>query len=501
MERSSFELLAGVAALAVALYYYLTSTFYFWRSRGVVGPNPELFFGNFKDVLFNKSHVSEYLMKLCQKYKDEPMFGIFARRTPILIVKDPEYVKNVLIKDFSAFCDRGVQIHEKIEPLSQHLLFLESERWKPLRANLSPTFTSGKLREMFYLLTECADHFEDFLETATAKNPEIECRDITAKFTTDVIGSCVFGLKMNALAEEESEFRRMGRKIFDISLLRMIKLRIKDAAPWLFSLLGPLMYDYELNGFFINTMAQTLKLRTESKVKRNDFVDLLLEIKKNPDKLHHVELTDTLITAQAFVFFAAGFETSSTTISNALYALALNQSVQDKLRDEIRVKLKENNGKLTFDSIKSMKYMHKVFNETLRKYPPAPTLIRCSMREYTFPGTNVTIPKGTRVWIPVYGIHHDPNNYADPETFNPERFDEENINERHPSCFLPFGDGPRNCIGARFANYQTKVGLATILKNYKVDVCNKTSIPYVINPRAFLLAPKDGIVLKFIKLP
>ena len=86
-------------------------------------------------------------------------------------------------------------------------------------------------------------------------------------------------------------------------------------------------------------------------------------------------------------------------------------------------------------------------SETLRKYPPAAALMRKSTEKYTFSGTNVTIPKGTQVWIPIHSIQRDSKYYPDPETFDPERFNEEFVTSRHPMLHLPFGDGPRNCIG------------------------------------------------------
>jgi cytochrome P450 family 6 len=85
--------------------------------------------------------------------------------------------------------------------------------------------------------------------------------------------------------------------------------------------------------------------------------------------------------------------------------------------------------------------------ETLRKYPPVTVLMRRSMSSYTFEGTNVSIPKNQRVWIPAYAIHRDPNIYPKPDVFDPERFTDEAVQSRHPMSYLPFGDGPRNCIG------------------------------------------------------
>ncbi|OXU29726.1 hypothetical protein TSAR_016158, partial [Trichomalopsis sarcophagae] len=500
MEFSAFEILTALALLFLAIYYYFTSTYDFWSSRHVEHPKPELFFGNFKKIMLGKSSLGDYLYEQYQYYKNEPMFGLYARRTPVLVVNDPEYIKDVLIKDFSSFSDRGMTIHEKVEPLNQHLFSLEPARWRPLRIKLSPTFTSGKLKEMFYLLAECGNSFETLIDNMVKKNPVIECRELTAKFTTEVIGICVFGLKAEAMTDGDSEFRKIGRKVFENSWMKFIKFRIRDAMPWLFNLLGPFFYDHEINGFFINLMKQTMEYRKKNNVRRNDFVDLLMDIKDDPSKVGDIEMTDALITAQAFVFFIAGFETSSTTISNALYELALNPSVQDKLREEIIEELANDNGSLKYETIKGMKYLHKVFCETLRKYPPVTVMMRKTMQPYTFSGTKVTIPKGMRVWIPAYAIQRDPAIYPDPDTFDPERFSEENIKQRHPSFYLPFGDGPRNCIGARFANYQSKIGIIQVLRNYKVEVCDKTCIPYVNDPRAFLLAPVGGIHLKFTKL-
>ncbi|XP_043471293.1 uncharacterized protein LOC122504303 [Leptopilina heterotoma] len=497
---ASIEILCIVAVILLFLYVYSSKNHDFWKTQGVKGPEPIPFLGNFKDVLLNRLAPGQLAKIFYDQFIDESMIGVYARSTPILILKDPELIKDVLIKDFNKFADRGLPLNEKIEPLSQNLLNLEPKRWRPLRKKLSPVFTSGKLREMFFLLLESGNHFETYLRKIVPKNKPIECRLLTSKFTMDVIGSCAFGIDINTLSDEENDFIRMGREIFDLDFWRSIKRKIRELAPGLFSLLGPIMKNKELDNFFTSLITDTMKFRKENNVVRHDFVDLLRYVKENPEKLDDIEMTDSLIAAQCFIFFAAGFETSSTTMSNALYELALNPSVQDKLRNEIQQVLNKSEGKLTYDNVKSMKYLHKVFQETLRKYPPATMLVRRASEKYTFSGTNVTIPKDTRVWVPVYAMHRDPKNYPNPELFDPERFEDEEINSRHAMVYLPFGEGPRNCIGARFAVFQTKIGLIKILQNYRVEDCEETPKPYVINPRAFLLAPIKGIYLKFIEI-
>ncbi|XP_076679139.1 putative cytochrome P450 6a14 [Andrena cerasifolii] len=497
---SYVEIFFGIAAVFFALYYYFTSTFDFWKIRGVHGPRPIPLFGNVKDVMFTRICMSDYLRKLYEQYRNEQMIGMFVRRTPVLVLRDADLIKDVLIRDFSKFADRGVPVHDKMEPLSPHLFNLEAERWRPLRTRLSPVFTSGKLKEMFPLILECADNLEEYLEKVVAKGEPVECRELTAKYTTDVIGSCAFGIETNALSDKESEFRRMGRMVFANNFSQIIRFRFRQAMPWLYNLLGYVLPPTEITTFFTKVIVDTMNYRTQNDVVRPDFVNMLLELKKHPDKLENIKLTDTLLTAQAFVFFIAGFETSSTTMSNALYELALNTDVQDKLRKEIAEHYEKNNGELKYDHVKDMTYLDLVFRETLRKYPPGAFLLRKSMCDYTFNGTKVTIPKKTFVWIPVLGIHRDPKVYPNPDAFIPERFDDDAVAARNPMHYMPFGDGPRNCIGARFAVYQSKVGLIKILRNHKVEVCEKTMIPYVIDPTAFILSPKEGIYLKITKV-
>lgn len=153
------DVILGLVVLSLILYYYLTRNFDFWEKRNVPGPEPIPLFGNFKDVDLGRIHYSDQCKVIYDAYPDEPAIGIFIRGTPVLMLKDPEMIRDVMIKSFSSFADRGVKIHIDIDPLSQHLVYLEPKRWKIWRKRLSPLFTSGKLKDMFYLVSECATNF------------------------------------------------------------------------------------------------------------------------------------------------------------------------------------------------------------------------------------------------------------------------------------------------------------------------------------------------------
>ncbi|XP_043490921.1 probable cytochrome P450 6a13 isoform X2 [Polistes fuscatus] len=331
-------------------------------------------------------------------------------------------------------------------------------------------------------------------------NSDVEVCDVTAKFTIDVVGYCIFGIKMNALIDEQSEFRIISREIFKDSLKSLVKFRLREAFPTFYNKLAFLMHDTRQTSFFVNLVEQTIQHRIKNNIVRNDFINILKELKENPKKFGiEFELTELLCAAQAYVFFGAGFETSSLTISHALYELAQHHEIQDKLRQEIKEEFERNSGTIKFESVKTMKYLHAVYQETLRKYPTGMVIYReCTAPSYTFKSTGLTVPKYQKMIIPVIALHHNPDIYPNPDVFDPQRFLTENdlINE---TTYLPFGRGPRNCIGARLAVIQTKVGLATFIRNHKVDLCKKTEIPYSFGQSMFLFQPKNGVYLKIMK--
>ncbi|XP_017757740.1 PREDICTED: probable cytochrome P450 6a14 [Eufriesea mexicana] len=494
------EIVCGIIVALIAFYYYLTVNNNFWKNRGVPGPEPMVGFGNVQKLTLGKESLPDFLTRLYSEYKAERIFGIFLRRKPVLIVQDPELIKDVLIKDFSKFTNRGFLVSNPAVPLSNHLFALEARRWRPLRTQLSPVFTSGKLKGTFSLILECSNHLEKYLDHLVEEGEPIDVRDVSAKFSTDVIGSCAFGIEMNSLSDQESIFRRAGKKIFATNFLNVLRIKLQLITPTLYAWISRILPTPEEIELIIRITKETLEYREKNSIVRPDFMNTLLDLKRHPEKVADIELSDELLASQAFIFFAAGFETSSTTISNALYELALNHDIQDKLREEIKEFEERNGGEWRYETIKEMLYLDKVFRETLRKYPALPFLSRELVDSYTFQDSKATLPKGTVVWIPVFPIHRDPSIYPDPEKFDPERFSEDSVKQRHPMHYLPFGHGPRNCIGARFGIYQTKIGLIKILRKNKIDVCSKTMIPYKFNAFAFILTPVMGVYLKITRI-
>ncbi|XP_055712885.1 probable cytochrome P450 6d4 isoform X2 [Phlebotomus papatasi] len=243
--------------------------------------------------------------------------------------------------------------------------------------------------------------------------------------------------------------------------------------------------DYE--NFIFSMVKDIMNYREKNNIQRKDFMQLLLQL-KNTGKVDYGDTWDIQATnnsngktlslnelaAQAHVFFLAGFETTSTTMSFCFYELAKNPHIQKKVQEEIDELTKKYNGRITYESINEMKYLENCIDETLRMYAPVPVLNRECTTEYKVPGRDIIIEKGTRIFIPAHAIHHDPKYYQNPESFKPERFKTDaSNNEQKGIIYMPFGDGPRACIGLRMGKLQSKLGIVLILSKFNIQLGDK----------------------------
>lgn len=502
------EVLGVTIFLSAILYiYHKLYIFNFWRKIGVPGPEPSFPTGNITPIVLSKQPISEYFQDIYERYKDHRFCGIYTFFKPNLVIVDLDLVRDVLAKEFSSFHDRGMFCNEKIDPLTGHLFLLPGKKWRNLRVRLTPTFTSGKIKQMFLTLKDCGSALTKYLEPKARAGESIEIKDILARYSTDIIMSTAFGVSCNTLENADHEFRYWGKKVFEP---QPVKNAILIFAPQIYDFFSVPYTEKELTKFFMDTFRHNVEYRKSKNIVRKDFLNLLMQLMRNGvlEADGDEEQTDNSTnasdakqkftmeeaTAQAFVFFIAGFETSSTTATYSLYELALNPSIQDKVREEI-CRVVKKHGDITYDAVNEMTYLHQVVYESMRKYPPVGILNRVCTKEIDLPSTNIRIPKGIPVTIPVHAIHRDPRIYPDPEKFDPERFTEENIAARHPYAYLPFGEGPRICIGLRFGLVQVKIALISLLHKYKVKLSPETRPRIEFDKGLLISSPEGGVHL------
>ncbi|XP_056643078.1 probable cytochrome P450 6a14 [Diorhabda sublineata] len=505
-----------ITTIITLIYFYSKRKYSYWKDRNVYYIEPEFPFGNVGPVIKRQKPTIEFIQTIYDEIKSrKKMFGgMYSFFSPQFIPVDLDLVKCIMQKDFVHFPNRGMLIDEKNDPLSGHLFNLEDEKWRNLRAKLTPTFTSGKMKMMFQTMLDCTEGLNELLVESARKKEPVDIKETLACFTTDVIGSVAFGIEINSMKNPDSDFRKYGKKIFTSSWKTIIKFSLLRLLPkWLTTMLKIKVFEKDTETFYMNLVKDTIAYREKNNVYRKDFMHLLIQLKNigkisenddDPTLIHkntenQQALTLNEIAAQSFVFFIAGFETSATTMTFALLELAQRQDIQDKLREDINEVLARHDNEITYEAIMEMTYLEKVVLETLRKHPPLTTLPRICTKSYKIPNSNLVLEAGTRVVVPVYCIQRDPEYYPDPENFDPERFNEENKSKRNQFAYMPFGEGPRTCIGLRFGKLQAKVGLCSVLKNYKVTLNEKTQLPIKYDI-GFIASVKGGAWLNLEKI-
>ncbi|KAI4460036.1 cytochrome p450 [Holotrichia oblita] len=472
-----------------------------WKNMGVECLEPSIPFGNFKANFNQKQSMGEWCLEYynTMKARNVKHAGCYFLHLPIYVPMDLDVIKNIMQTDFDHFVDHGGYYNEKDDPLSAHLFLLEGQKWRNLRIKLTPTFTSGKMKLMFPIIMKLSQQLVEILQEESANNP-IDVKDISARFTTDVIGNCAFGIDCNSLKDPNTEFRVRGKRLFNLTVAEMVTTFFGCFFPNSMRYFGVRLLPKEVTDFFWNIIKENTTYRQKTGIRRNDAFQLLLDMLKDDVKENENGLTFNELAAQAFIFFVAGFETSSSLMSFALLELAVNEDIQERLRSDINNVVRKNNEELTYEDLFEMRYLDMVINETLRKYPPLPNLSRKCTKDYQVSGSNITIHKGQLVSILAKGIHYDPDYYPEPHKFDPTRFSEENKAKRHQFAFLPFGEGPRICLGLRFGVMQAKVGLSSLIRNFKFKLNPRTEYPVQLDPKNFLTSALGGLWIDVEKI-
>ncbi|XP_061712886.1 cytochrome P450 6B2-like [Cydia pomonella] len=492
----SFTLVTLAVAVSV-LYYYFTRTFSYWKNRNVTGPKPVPFFGNMYKSTLRYVTVGDVFKNIYESFPKEKVVGIFRMTTPTLLVRDLEILKHILVKDFDIFADRGVEFSKT--GLGQNLFHSDGETWRGLRSRFSPIFTNSKLKNMMYLLNDRADKFVEYVSEIIATTPEHDIHGLVQKYTMSTITACAFGLDIDTFRGDIQTLKRVDKEIFTPHLA----LEFDMLFPGALKKLNMSAFPAYISKFFKELVETVTTQRNGKPSNRKDFMDLILEMKNkkqlevakkhSDEEAYTIEITNSVIEAQAFVFYAAGYETTASTMGFMLYRLALDIKIQDRLRNEIDEYLERHSDRIELDTLNELQYLDQVFSETLRIYPIVDSLQRKAGNDYELPGMNVKVAKDQVVIASVSGIHHDEKYYPEPEKFDPDRFSPENVADRHSFAYLPFGLGPRHCIGMRFARVQSWVCIIRLLSKFRLEAGKNTVRSFSNNPYRIVIAPNKTI--------
>ncbi|XP_052689109.1 cytochrome P450 3A9-like [Crassostrea angulata] len=478
--------IATVIFIILALYKYLVYHFNTFERLGIPGPKPTFFLGNLLEIR-NKGQL-QAIIDWRKEYGR--IFGYFEGYTPVLSVSDPDLLKDVLVKDFENFQSRKPF---PLAPRKSLGLFLENgHQWKRSRTLLTPAFSAGKLKQMFGIMNECTDHLLESMNKKAKSCKTLDIYDLFQCLTLDVIGRCAFGLRTNAQADDKDPFLINVRSLFS----RLSKTMILPAVmllPFLQYFVFAMKNIVVLFGmnpvvWIRMKMKEIIQIRREMGANASTF-DLVQQMLFSKVKDGSSAFSEREIVAQSMTFLLAGYETTSTVLAFFSHVLAHNQSVQKKLFDEVDSTI--GNTEVNYENVKELPYFDMVFDEVCRLYPTA-SLIVTRQAKNTATYNGITIPAGMNIQADVWSLHHDEEFWEQPSVFNPDRFRKENKQQIKSFSFLPFGAGPRSCIGSRFAMLETKVAMVRVLKQFSFTPCAGSTKDIELDCRGAIV-PKHGI--------
>lgn len=496
-------------AITVAVLLYLRASRHrnYWRNQNVAHEKFSLFFGPQMKQLYKPLHVVD--QELYRKHGR--LFGSFEDGKPVLYVAEPDLLKLILVKDAGLTQRKVVEVDDPV--MRNVMLNVAPDQWKKLRTATSPAFTSGKLRKMQAIINSCARLTSEHLKKAATASEDVDMKGFYGLFSLDAVASCSFGVKLSPNSPEQGSFIRSARNAFFAEVTPSVVLNA------LVQKLGHTFRKRVFNGkafdFYKNATIDIIKNREENNIRHEDFLQMMMNAKEvaketsaseekavfgsdfegSAQKPQNVKnLTEDEALAQCVLFFLAGQDTASTTASFASYLLAVNTHAQEKLQAEVDDCFRKHGSSPSYDVVSKLPYLDCVVNETLRVMTPGARVDRVFHEDYMLGETGIKISKDCVVLIPIYSLHHDPEFFPEPNVFNPDRFNEENINSIRPYTFLPFGAGPRNCIGSRFALQLVKTCLLHAVHNVQFVKCPKTKVPLEYRPGFGILQPKDLVV-------
>ncbi|XP_055636562.1 cytochrome P450 9b2-like [Toxorhynchites rutilus septentrionalis] len=474
-----------------------------FTARGVAFEKPHFLYGNQNDVLNQKVSSLVNVEHLYRKFHNERIFGFFNYLSPIFYIREPELIDKLWVHQFSHFSNHGYFLDESKDTiLGNQLHLLKGDKWCQMRALLSPAFETRNVAMMCSLIRTNSLDLVDYL--ATVVNSELDSKDFFQKHTFNVIASCAFGLEVNYFNNDRDKFCEVGSSlVFGQNPMQAIKTMLFYLFPRLMGKMGIRLMEEGDVKYFLGVLRSTSQQREDSNAKRCNMIQFLnriqngeLETGENDPEVVQMlgfaerKWTDEELIAQSVSFFGNGFESVVNLLSFAAYELTANPEVQEKLFAEIQTTLGD--VPLTYESVSKMTYLDMVINETLRKWPAMPTLDRECSRDYDLNEGDYRLQfrKGDSVWVSTWALHRDEKYFPEPERFDPERFNVENKLKIIPHTYLPFGVGPRNCIGIQFALLVAKITLIDVLRNFQLRPGDSFTQNLTLAKGSFSLEPE-----------
>uniref|UniRef100_A0A0K8TWD2 Putative cytochrome P450 28d1 n=1 Tax=Bactrocera latifrons TaxID=174628 RepID=A0A0K8TWD2_BACLA len=502
MLETCLVTLTLAAVIAGLIYRFLTWNLHYWEKRGIKQAKSYTFVGSFPSTFSQQRNIAYDFNDIYRAYKHAENFvGVLMMRTPKLLVLNPALVQQIFVTDFQNFHDN--EISKKVDENSDFIFannpfVLTGSKWKERRMEIIPAMTPNRIKVAYPITLDVCQRLIRYIkeQTKISATEAMDTTEIFLRYTSEVVSECVLGIRANSFGKESSPIYANTKKMFSQTYIFRFYQLLNGFFPALERFYKMRFFPKDVEDFFIGLTQKTIDLRHKQDVDKADFINYMLQLQRKRN------ISTPEVTSHVMTYITDGFLTTTTAITHCLLLLARYEDKQRQLRQEIAQNL-DVDGNLSFEALSDLPYLDACLHEALRMFPPIlfnKKLCTNSCELLNKDGSILKVEKNDVILIPAYCFHHDESIYEEPELFKPERFLPENgglKSYRDRGVFLAFGDGPRVCLGMRFALTQSKAAIAEIVKNFVIKPNPKTRTDNTLTKDSFFGSLEGGVWLDF----
>ncbi len=423
----------------------------------------------------------EVMMASVQEYGDTYSVRMSAGERAI-ITCNADYIQHILQRNNRNYSKSKAQLEGLGKYLGRGLLTSEGQYWLQQRRLIQPGFHRQRLAGLVNIILLEVNEFIANFDKYNSKNEDgsVDIAEGMMKLTFMIVSKSLFSTGVS-----EQELNRIGYIIK--TMQKHIVTRIRQ--PYL----RPIHYILQKEKFYTNLMKEgdeilfrSINERKASQETHNDLLDMLMSVRYEDTG---EGMTEQQLRDEVLILFVAGHETTGNALTWLWYLLAQHPEIEEKVIQEVNAVVGDE--PLTFEKVMQLTYTKQVIQESMRLYPPAWAVDRVALDDDQL--GDYQVAKGTIILSFIYGTHRNPNYWNNPDVFDPERFTKENRKKRPSFAYLPFGGGPRLCIGNNFALMEMQIAVAQLIRHFKFELVEEQTIEAM---PLVTLQPKYGIQMK-----
>ena len=394
------------------------------------------------------------LTKYARTYGETFKFRIGGLGPKAITTIEPEVTQYVLQKNHRNYLKSDIQLKQLGRFAGKGLLTTDGPYWLRQRRLIQPGFHRQRLANLVSLMSKVLERFEAVFEEEAEKGVSIDFMQRMMQVAFSLVTASLFDTKVS-----EEQLTELNQFINDLQSFIILVVR-RPYLNWWYSLSGQMRKHDKIADDARQIVLGIINQRRESGVPKDDLLQMLLDARYEDTG---EGMTDEQLMNETLILFVAGHETAANAMSWFWYLMDQHPDVAEKIRQELYTVLGDRSP--GFEDLPKLVYLKQAIQETLRLYPPVWITDRVPIEEDKFHGYHFS--KGTIIIPFIYGIHHNPRLWPDPERFDPDRFSPEKVKQQIPFAYLPFGGGPHLCIGNHFAMMEMQLIVASLIRKFR----------------------------------